>query len=49
MHITGHGYNCFALLVKTHVNKHGNGVVTLVGPKEVVGLLSLDTVRGPTP
>lgn len=34
-------------LVEAHVNEHGNGVVALVGGKEVVGLLPLTPQGGP--
>lgn len=40
-------YSTAVLLVKAHVNEHGDGVVTVVGRKEVVGLLPLAMVRGP--
>lgn len=36
-------------LVEAHVNEHGDGVVAVVGPKEVVRLLPLAVVRGPPP
>ena len=34
-------------LVESHVNEHGDGVVTVVRPKEMMGLLPLAMVRGP--
>lgn len=37
------------VLVEAHVNEHGDGVVAVVGPKEVVRLLLLPTVGGSAP
>lgn len=33
--------------MEAHVNEHGDGVVAVAWPKEVVRLLSLATERGP--
>ena len=34
------------LLVEAHVNEHGDGIVAVIWPKEVVGLFPLAVVRG---
>ena len=46
--VTEQTHSAYSLVV-AHVNEHGDGVVIGAGPKEMVGLLPLSTVRGVHP
>ena len=46
--VTEQNHFAYSLMV-AHVNEHGDGVVIGIGPKEMVGLLPLSTVRGVQP